>query len=102
MNMPADQAIRRITHYESMLQRAEEIISSNAIQQSGEMQELLRALEAYYTSDEWKLDFESDQAGLLPADLKRGVLSEDGIDRVLEWFREFRRAESRAEEIGDA
>ena len=98
MNMPADQAIRRIAHYESMLQRAEEIISSNAIQQTGEMQELLRALEAYYTSDEWKQDFESDQAGLLPADLKRGVLSEDGIDHMLDDGREWLSSVSEKEE----
>jgi hypothetical protein len=27
----------------------------------------------------WRQDFADDEAGLLPADLKRGVLSEDGI-----------------------
>ena len=27
----------------------------------------------------WKKDFEDDEAGKLPRDLKRGVLSEDGI-----------------------
>ena len=41
----------------------------------------LRALEedAYYSGDEWKADFRSDELGLLPQDLKRGVLSEDAI-----------------------
>ena len=48
----------------------------------------LTELEKYYTSREWKADFDADAAGKLPADLKRGVLSEDGIDSVLERFRD--------------
>ena len=50
----------------------------------------LKELEDYYTSDEWKSDFEADEQGLLPKELKRGVLSEDGIDHVLEMFSELR------------
>ena len=42
------------------------------------------ALSRYYGSRTWKEDFETDEAGLLPPDLRRGVLSEDGIDSVLE------------------
>ncbi|MCR5283532.1 MAG: DUF4298 domain-containing protein [Lachnospiraceae bacterium] len=42
------------------------------------------ALEAYYTSKDWRFDFELDEAGLLPAGLKRGVLSEDGLFDLLE------------------
>ena len=41
-------------------------------------------LEAYYTSGDWKFDFGLDESGLLPAGLKRGVLSEDGIYNLLE------------------
>ena len=37
-----------------------------------------RALAAYYGSEDWRRDFEDDEKGLLPAALKRGVLSEDG------------------------
>ena len=32
-------------------------------------------------------DFEADEAGLLPPDLKRGVLSEDGIYNLLEEYK---------------
>ena len=46
-------------------------------------QEAISILDEYYGSDEWKQDFADDEAGLLPADLKRGVLSEDGIYDVL-------------------
>ena len=47
------------------------------------IQEDVRELSAYYESDEWRDDFETDEAGHLPKDLKRGVLSEDGIYDVL-------------------
>ena len=33
----------------------------------------------YYESGLWRTDFEADEAGELPADLKRGVLSEDAV-----------------------
>ena len=36
-------------------------------------------LETYYHSNLWKVDFASDENGILPKDLKRGVLSEDGL-----------------------
>ena len=52
-------------------------------QKSARIQEAIRILAEYYGSDEWKQDFADDEAGLLPKDLKRGVLSEDGIWNVL-------------------
>ena len=44
----------------------------------------LKILDEYYTSDGWKWDFSLDEAGLLPANLKCGVLSEDGIYNLLD------------------
>lgn len=43
-----------------------------------------KALEAYYGSAEWWGDRAADEAGLLPSDLRRGVLSEDGVWNLLE------------------
>lgn len=48
------------------------------------VQEAIAALDEYYGSDLWKQDLADDEAGLLPDDLKRGVLSEDGIWNLLE------------------
>ena len=42
----------------------------------------VKALEEYYEND-WRADFELDEAGGLPKDMKRGVLSEDGLYDVL-------------------
>ena len=44
-------------------------------------------LSKYYGSELWKLDFAADEAGNLPPDLKRGVLSEDGIWNLLSDYR---------------
>ena len=52
-------------------------------EKSARIQEALRILAEYYTSDEWKQDFADDEAGRLPKDLKRGVLSEDGLWNLL-------------------
>ena len=40
-------------------------------------------LSQYYGGEVWKKDLADDEAGLLPADLKRGVLSEDAVWNVL-------------------
>ena len=56
---------------------------SAALDQYAEAQEAIATLSRYYGSRQWKQDFADDEAGRLPADLKRGVLSEDGIYDVL-------------------
>jgi len=57
---------------------------SAALDDYAAVQDDLRELEAYYGSEDWKQDFAADEQGLLPSDLKRGVLSEDAIWNVLE------------------
>ena len=46
--------------------------------------EKLRLLEAYYTSGEWREDYEADERGELPPDMKRGVLSQDALYDLLD------------------
>ena len=46
--------------------------------------ELLGQLLDYYLGGRWLSDYEADERGALPADLKRGVLSQDGIWNLLE------------------
>lgn len=77
--------IERIKTMEQHLDRASQAVMrlSAALDDYAEAQEALRELNAYYGSDVWKQDFADDEAGLLPNDLKRGVLSEDGIWNVL-------------------
>ena len=46
--------------------------------------EKLAELDAYYTSSLWRDDYEADERGELPPDLKRGVLSQDALYNLLE------------------
>ena len=38
-----------------------------------------RELREYYENGQWLRDYEADERGELPATLKRGVLSQDGL-----------------------
>ena len=75
------QQIERIQYMEQLL---DFVLKTRKEQDKQErIQEAIRILSEYYGSDEWKQDFADDEAGRLPKDLKRGVLSEDGIWNVL-------------------
>ena len=77
--------IERITHMEGLLDKSTEVIArlEQALEDFAALQPDIAELEAYYTSPQWRKDFEADEAGKLPKDLKRGVLSEDGIYDLL-------------------
>ncbi|MBO5593973.1 MAG: DUF4298 domain-containing protein [Prevotella sp.] len=78
--------IKRINKMEERLNRSSQVVGklSAALDDYIEMLEDISALESYYGSDAWKQDFADDEANSLPKDLKRGVLSEDGIWNLLE------------------
>ena len=78
--------IERIKHMEKCLDRAAEAVMelSAALEKYAEAQEAIRELKDYLGSEEWKADFEADEEKRPPQDLKRGVLSEDGIWNMLE------------------
>lgn len=48
-----------------------------------ELQSEIRMLKEYYTEGMWQQDYEMDEQNLLPSDLKRGVLSQDGLYDLL-------------------
>ena len=78
--------IARIKKYESYLNEAQQLLCAG--ENSDRLKYLISELEAYYESIKWRKDFESDEAGLLPKNLKRGVLSEDGINDLLDEYKE--------------
>ena len=77
--------LARIRLMERHLNRATAAVKrlEAALDKWEDAQEAIAALEEYYGSDLWKQDLADDEAGRLPADLKRGVLSEDGIWNLL-------------------
>jgi hypothetical protein len=81
--------VERIKEMESLFDRVKQKLD-RAEADPPEMDPLLpeeiKKLEDYYTSPLWMQDFEADERGLLPSDLKRGVLSGDGIDDLLERY----------------
>ena len=85
-----EKQIARIGKMEGYLDQAAQAVMllSVALERYAEAKESIRALSDYYGSEEWKQDFADDEAGLLPSDLKRGVLSEDSIWNVLSDSRE--------------
>lgn len=54
-----------------------------ALVQYEAVQPQLKALAEYYESPLWMADFEDDNAGRLPVDLCRGVLTEDALYDLL-------------------
>ena len=82
--------LARIRLMERHLNRATAAVKrlEAALDKWEDAQEAIAALEEYYGSNLWKQDLADDEAGRLPADLKRGVLSEDGIWNLLTDARE--------------
>lgn len=78
--------IERIQYYEVILDEAEAVVDklSTALENYHNLQDKIKELEAYYDGPLWRKDYTDDEKGRLPADLKRGVLSEDAVYNVLE------------------
>lgn len=77
--------IERIKQMELHLDRASSAVMqlSAALDNYIDVQKSISALDEYYSSDDWKQDYADDEAGLLPPNLRRGVLSEDAVWNLL-------------------
>lgn len=87
-----EEAVERIRVMESYLNKATELLNKEKLD-SDEKESLvlcLSELDNYYTSEAWKFDLKLDELGKLPDDLKRGVISEDGISNILDRYDEIR------------
>lgn len=85
-----DEAIDRISEMEERLDRVKSAVKElgrTLDDFSGIINEL-QALKKYYCSEKWKQDFQADENGEFPSDMKRGVLSEDAVWNLLEYNRE--------------
>ena len=56
---------------------------ADALEKYEQELEHIDQLAEYYESSDWLRDFEDDEAGLIPEDIDRGALSEDGIYDLL-------------------
>ena len=75
----------RITRMEKLLDEGAAAVAalSDALERYEAARDGLRTLARYYDGGAWRRDFEDDEAGRLPKELKRGVLSEDAVHDLL-------------------
>jgi hypothetical protein len=78
--------IDRIKRMEKLLSESKEALKNlnEAIDYYMNLQPAIKELQYYYENGGWLKDFKDDEAGLLPKELKRGVLSEDELYTFLE------------------
>ncbi len=83
-------AASRVRYYEGLFDELRSALSDPEApkERLRAMSDKAGELGRYLSGAEWKKDFAADEAGLLPKELKRGVLSEDGLYNALEDFRE--------------
>ena len=84
--MDGKQRIARIRKMESRFNRVKKVVDALHLDLD-KYEHLLGPvdeLEKYQESGLWLEDFEADERGELPGDLRRGVLSEDGLSDLLE------------------
>ena len=77
--------VERVKRMEEASNRVEEMLSrlNQGLDDYTKVQHEIEMLEQYLDSKQWMADFEADEAGKLPEDLPRGVLSEDGLYDLL-------------------
>lgn len=77
--------VRRISRMEEYYETLCNAFESNreAIEKDASLQLILHELTVYYENGQWLADYEADEHGELPSDLKRGVLSQDALYNLL-------------------
>lgn len=83
------QAVDRIRRMERCFDALLEAESVNpaAIREDAFLCKCLRILTEYYEDGQWLHDYELDEKGLLPKELKRGVLAQDAVFDFLDRIR---------------
>ena len=90
--------LNRIKRMESYLDEAALAVKelSLALEKYEKIEKKYYKLEDYYGSSAWLDDFEADEAGLIPAEIKRGVLSEDAVYNLIVEHKELMKRMQRA------
>ena len=83
--------IERIKWMEQRFNNALAAIREESAASLKAIKEDVAELNKDYGSELWKQDFATEETGNLPPDLKRGVLSEDGIWNLLSDYREIQK-----------
>ena len=75
------EAINRIRRMEACFDRLQSIADEDAetLREDVVSREMLQTLTQYYESGQWLQDYELDEKGMLPQDMKRGILAQDAV-----------------------
>ena len=79
--------VERIKLYETYYDESKKAINelNDALDNYLSIDKHYQKLVDYYTSSKWMKDYEDDEKGKLPKNLKRGILSEDSVyDLIIE------------------
>lgn len=77
-------AISRIIKMESLFDELTELTRNSPDKlRSPSAQEAIYSLSEYYTNGDWLSDYELDEQRALSKELKRGILSQDGLYELL-------------------
>ena len=77
--------IERITHMEENLDIAKKALEDfeKSLENFLAVQKNIKELSDYYFSRQWMADYDADNRGEIPQNLKRGVLSEDAAYNII-------------------
>lgn len=83
-------AIERIQQMEERFDSLERMVRAleEALQDEGGLRENFGVLQEYMYSGQWLKDYEADEKGRIPKEIKRGVLSQDALYDLLTEARE--------------
>jgi hypothetical protein len=78
--------IERIRKMEEIMDRVQNAVRQcqDALQNFADLEDEIDELNTYYMDGAWREDYEADEKGKIPKDLKRGVLSQDTLFDLLE------------------
>lgn len=80
------EAIERVRQMEAYFDKLQDVVNKNsdALWDDASVREIIGILTRYYEGGQWLKDYELDERGMLPGDLKRGVLAQDAVYDLLE------------------
>ncbi len=92
MTKKIDDTLARISYFEAKLLKCNTVHAQmrKALDDFSLIQEDVNELACYYSGQDWRYDFEKDEQGLIPKEIRRGILSEDGIYSMLDENRELK------------
>ena len=83
-NEEIEYAIERIEHLERIFDEVQNSFKNDPnFLENKKMEVKVSLLTQYLESGQWLRDFELDEKGELPKELKRGILSEDGLYNLI-------------------